>query len=214
MAIRDEDMKRLVLARIDELMALSVKIDRLETGSNQYFRDSAALFSGSLSLVKLAYGSGSEHVAYLQKTGDKGAWAEHYGILQTLKFDLENGFFENVRLTVAGEVLADLIGMAKEALRDKKLEVAAVLTAAAFEDCVRRLAEHYLGIVTRDPLETLVNALKKGGHLSGTSHRLVINNLGFRNDALHADWKKLDTASVTAVLTFVEQLLAAHFAFP
>ena len=51
-----------------------------------------------------------------------------------MKADLEAGLVGNLERHVAGEVIADLLGLAREVLADDRLNVAAVLTAAAFED--------------------------------------------------------------------------------
>ena len=41
---------------------------------------------------------------------------------------------------------------------------------------------------------------------------IALSYLSFRNHALHAEWQKIDRASVQSVLGFVEQLLLKHFA--
>ena len=55
--------------------------------------------------------------------------------------EINGGLVRNIRLGIAGEILGDLIFMAREALGENAVQVAAVLTAAAFEDLMRRLAQ-------------------------------------------------------------------------
>ena len=58
----------------------------------------------------------------------------------------------------------------------------------------------------------LLDALKAAGIVQGAQLRIAVSLLGFRNDALHADWAKVERAGVHAALEFVQQLLLAHFA--
>ena len=55
------------------------------------------------------------------------------GAIRNMVEEIKAGLTQNIRLGIAGEILADLIGMAREALDINAVEVAAVLTAAAFE---------------------------------------------------------------------------------
>jgi len=82
------------------------------------------------------------------------------GCITNMAEEIRRGLVQNLRLRVAGEVLSDLIGMAKEALAEKSIEVAAVLTAAAYEDLVRRLALEKIGLSARMKLEQVVSELK------------------------------------------------------
>jgi len=54
-----------------------------------------------------------------------------YGVIQNMVAEINGGLVQNVRLGIAGEILGDLIFMAREALGEKAVHVAAVLTAAA-----------------------------------------------------------------------------------
>jgi len=55
--------------------------------------------------------------------------------------------------------LGDLISLAREALDQKNVNVAAVLAAAAYEDLLRRLGREKAGITTRIKLEKVINEL-------------------------------------------------------
>ena len=67
----------------------------------------------------------------------RSVWPSVQGSLRSMKADLETGLVGNIERRVAGEVIADMLRLAKEALQQSHLDVAAVLTAAAFEDTVR-----------------------------------------------------------------------------
>jgi hypothetical protein len=89
--------------------------------------------------------------------------------------------------------------------------VAAVLAAAAFEDTIRKMGAQLCGIQTRDDLSKIVIALKTQGILVGAQFGTVQAQLQFRNDALHADWNKIDAVGVRTVLQLVQELLLKHF---
>src|SRR5688572_8204318 len=74
------------------------------------------------------------------------------GTLRSLKGDLEGGLVGNLEQRVTGEVLGDMLWMAREALREKTdgaKNVAAVLVAAAFEDTIRKMGAALAGITDR-----------------------------------------------------------------
>ncbi|HME72197.1 MAG TPA: hypothetical protein VKM54_20355 [Myxococcota bacterium] len=89
--------------------------------------------------------------------------------------------------------------------------VAAVLTAAAFEDILRRMGELFAGVSGRPKLEDVLNAIKDAGLLPEAQVRIAHTGLAFRNDALHADWIKIDRNSVQQYLGLVEGWLSERF---
>ena len=136
------------------------------------------------------------------------------GTLQTLKREVETGLIGNLRLEITGEVLSDFLLLAKSSLDEGTEDgknVSAVLTAAAFEDLIRRMGANFCGIQTRDELHNIVVALKTAGVLVGAQFGTVQAQLQFRNDALHADWKKIDPMGVKTVMLLVQELLRKHF---
>jgi hypothetical protein len=101
--------------------------------------------------------------------------------------------------------------MAHEALDEKAVHVSAVLTAAAFEDLMRRLAQEKAGITARIKLEQILIELKDKGILQGGEPGVAQSFLKFRNDSLHADWKNVTAAQVAGCLSLVESLTIKHF---
>jgi hypothetical protein len=80
-----------------------------------------------------------------------------------LKHEVEEGLVGNLRREVTGEVLGDLLQLAKTALdegTEPSKNVAGVLVAAAFEDTLRRMGTLYCGIHTRESLPNILVALK------------------------------------------------------
>jgi hypothetical protein len=68
------------------------------------------------------------------------AWSVITGVLENLRAELFEGLDSTIALRAAGEAITDLLSLAKQALEHEHgKDVAAVLTAAAFEDTVRRM---------------------------------------------------------------------------
>lgn len=140
--------------------------------------------------------------------------AHAIGTLKNAKAELEGGLIVSLGLAVAGEMLAELIRVAKEVLAERAEEaknVGAVLVSAAYEGLIRRMGEDFGGVTDRPKLEKVITSLKDAGILKGGQVGTAQSYLKFRNDSLHADWGKVDRSQVQSCLAFVEALLTKHF---
>src|ERR1700674_1147971 len=205
-----------ILKRIDELLVLVPGV-----------HEAPQLSQGAISLLTLVYGSKSTQVAQLQtalaaihrhSSGHalKGQQLSQVaqGALKNLKREIESGLTGNLRQQISAEVLTDLIQLARTVLNepgDGAKNVAAVLTAAAFEDTIRRMGETFAGIIGREDLSDVLTKLKGAGVIQSPQVGIAQSHLSFRNHALHANWEKIGRESVHSVLGFVEQLLLKHF---
>lgn len=134
--------------------------------------------------------------------------------IKNITAEIQAGLIKSVRALLAGEIISELISLAKELLADSSdsaKNVSAVLVAAAFEDTMRRMGSDLAGITGRPALQDLVIALKEKGLLRGGEPAIAQSYLRFRNDSLHADWSKVERSQVHSCLAFVEQLLSKHF---
>ena len=135
------------------------------------------------------------------------------GALRNTKSEVEAGLIDSLEKTVTGEVLTDFLQLARAALSEKgddAKNVAAVLSAALFEDTIRRLATAN-GIPHIEKLQNVITELKDKGILQGSQVGIANSYLNFRNNSLHAQWDKVERESVASVLGFIEQLLMKHF---
>jgi len=136
------------------------------------------------------------------------------GVIRNVVAEIEGGLITSLRAQVAGEVLAELVGLAKERLDDDTesgKNVSAVLIAASFEDLMRRMGSELAGIAGRPKLEEVITALKEAGILKGGEVGTAQSYLKFRNDSLHADWAKVQKSQVQSCMAFIEALLVKHF---
>lgn len=135
--------------------------------------------------------------------------------LLNLKAEMDGGFSGTLKQYLTAEILTDFIQLARAALdenTDGAKNVAAVLTAAAFEDTIRRMGSQFAGITGENDLKDVIEALKKSGTLQSPQLGIALGYLSFRNHALHAKWQQIQREAVQSVLGFVEELLLKHFA--
>lgn len=205
-----------ILKRIDELLKLEAK------AGPQLPSNAAEISQGCVSLLTLVYGPNSGHVehfngtiASLEKTS-RNFWIVQasQGVLRNLKTEIESGLTGSLRHQITGELLTDLIQLARTVLEepgDNAKNVASVLTATAFEDTIRRMGETLAGVIGKDDLADVLQKLKEAGVMKSPQVGIAQSYLPFRNRALHANWKDIQRESVLSVLGFVEQLLLKHF---
>lgn len=136
------------------------------------------------------------------------------GTIRNAKIELEAGLIVGVRTAVAGEVLSELLRLAKEILDgqdDASKNVGAVLVAAAYEDLIRRMGEEFAEVADKPDLQDVIIALKNKNVLRGGEVGIAQSYLKFRNDSLHAAWNNVSRSQVESCLAFVESLLVRHF---
>lgn len=212
-----------IRARIDALLSLNLNAEKVST-----IVTGTELFQGALTVLSAVYGTDSLQVSTIQHAAEdvrsrKSGHLSHHmhdqnaavlGALQNLKAELAGGLAGSLEKRFTGDVLTDMIRLARTALdepSDGAKNVAAVLAAAAFEDTIRRMGTSLAGVLGRDDLSDVIQTLKEKGILQPPQLGIALSYLNFRNRALHADWETIEKSSVESVLGFVEQLLLKHF---
>ena len=183
---------------------------------------SGEALSFAISMASAFYGPDSNQVDMIKRRAEslpreKGNAYPHImiyefasGSIANMVAEIKGGLVGSIRLGIVGEVIADLIGMAREKLAQSSVQVAAVLTAAAYEDLMRRLAQEKAGITSRIRLEEVIIELKDKGILQGGEPGVAQSFLKFRNDSLHADWKNVTEAQVSSCLGLLDSLIVKH----
>jgi len=64
---------------------------------------------------------------------------------------------------------------------------------------------------SREGLPEILLKLKNADVLKGSQVGVVQSHFQFRNDAMHADWSKIDVVGVRTVIALVQELLLKHF---
>jgi len=185
------------------------------------------VYQGTLTVLLTVYGPESYQIRTLQQVAEQAffkyptntVYAENLtthvlGTLRNLKAEIDGGVIGSLQKRLTGEVLTDFIQLARATVDEsegREKNVAAVLAAAAYEDTIRRMGAAFAGVMGRNDLDEVIGALKKAGVLQSPQLGIAVSYLKFRNDALHADWDKIELPSVHSVLAFVEQLLLKYF---
>ena len=207
--------EKAIKVRIAQLLSLNT------AGPENRYPKGNELLQGTLTLMGAFYGPESHQVAILMQP----AKAMHpmdmsqvvpaaRGALENLKAELDAGALGSLRQRIAGDVLTDFLQLARTILNDTSdnaKNIAAVLAAAAFEDTIRRMGKELAGVIGREDLQDVITSLKEKGILQSPQIGIAQAYLSFRNHALHAEWEKIERASVHSILGFVEQLLLKHF---
>lgn len=178
-----------------------------------------AHFVGSMNLIGKVFDTSSEYYKSLEDW-KIGIWDHTVeasaSLLRTILVhalqDYEAGLATDLDTRITGEVISDLLRLAKTALRDEQKDVAAVLVAAALEDSLKRYARlKGLEISEKASLSQVISALKSEG-LGVGGQKGVVNTLPqFRNAALHANWAGIAETDVAGVIAFVEEFLVRNF---
>jgi len=182
---------------------------------------SAEALGFAISMATTFYGATSQQVAMIKRGADNISTAKTQhnfidlyqfatGCIKNMAAEIKGSLVGSIRLGVVGEVIADLMGLAREALAEDSVPVAAVLTAAAFEDLMRRLGQEKAGVTERIKLEQVLVQLKEKDVLQGGKPGVAQGFLKFRNDSLHADWDKVTEAQVNSCLGLLDTLIVKH----
>lgn len=213
--------EKAIVERLDQLLAVG-----REKGTTSSVSEA---LHGTVTLLAAVYGPQSQQEQTLNQrvkaAMDKesgnvyakytlGVWPVVEGTLEAMKGDLKAGLVGSLRRRTIGEVVSDMLGLAKEALSEGtegSKKVAAVLAAAAYEDTIRRMGESFANVQARPPLQDVVTQLKNATVIQGSEVGIVQSHLSFRNSALHAHWDKVTDTATSSCINLVEALLLKHF---
>ena len=194
--------------------AVRDRIDNLLWLGNQKDHNRIELKIGTLNLLQLLYGINSTQVQiFLKELENSDISIICHEFLISTRNELKAGFIPNLRNIVTGDILTDFLKLSRANLNgsgENAKNVAAVLAAALFEDTIRRIATTN-GIPHIEKLADVLSELKNQRIMHGTQVGIAQGYLNFRNNALHAQWEKIERESVASVLSFTEQLLVKHF---
>lgn len=172
--------------------------------------------SSSMNLICAAFGENSPHYSnfcavYKQCTGKEYEFKELKGIFFGAKADFDGGYVFQLETSITGEIFADFVVAAKQALAENQKDVAAVLACAALEDALKRFA-HLNGLDVSDKsMQEVINALKAKGLVSGAQKSLLDPMPKIRDFAMHANWEKIRAEDIGGVIGFVENFLLNNF---
>jgi len=180
------------------------------------WQDIGGWATSALHLLGISFGTGSDYYRqFSQMIPMFMTGATRIGglrnIISSAKDDYEAGLGVNLQVRLSGELLGDFVALAKQALSDGHKDVAAVLASAALEDALKRFARLNGLDTDGKSMQDIVGALKAKGLVGGAQKTLFETMPKIRDYAMHAEWGKLDPASVNSLIGFVEQFLLSKF---
>ena len=217
-----EELRDIYLKRIDELrervknpMALGRVGDRATVDG---------VFAGTLNVASALYGSAAPQIKALMemhKLSNTRSYSTDWlissfaqslmGVLLNIREEIEAGLISSVASEAAGEVIGDLVALAKGQLKAGYKDVAAVLAAAALEDALKRKAQEFGFNTENKTLDGVINSLKTKSFFKGAQAPIISSYVRLRNAAMHADWEKISDSDVSSLLGFLEPFLIEHF---
>ncbi len=171
--------------------------------------------ANALHLINCIYDENSDHYLNFSKHSEKVPSNLNsrtlFGLFLAAKDDYEKGFFKNMQYSISSEIFTDLIVLAKECLENNNLNGAAILAAVALEDTLKKFAElKGLNAENKD-LDGVVGLLKSHGLLEGAEAKLIAPYIKVRNQAVHAEWEKIQESAVGSMIGYVENFLLSKF---
>jgi hypothetical protein len=176
--------------------------------------------SGTVNILEVLYGANSEKLKaynvlfrnYAQKSNSRGESIRKstFGILKSIKSEVEAGLVNNLELKAQGGIFRDFITLARESLDENK-DVAAVLVSAALEDALKRFALRNDLDVADANMEQVINSLKSKGLLKDPQASIAKGHKELRKKAFHANWDKIEKASVNSAIGFTESFILEKF---
>ncbi|WP_156469985.1 hypothetical protein [Leptospira alstonii] len=209
-------IKEKILKRISELKEISIDGNTLQS--------SEELFIGTLSIATTVYGTNSPQLRYLIDLRDKVANSKYMenekylalyhatmGYIKNLENEVNDDMIYSLEKIISGDLFSDFMVMAKEAMDSGQKDVAVVLTCAALEDSLKRLAKiKNIDVENKEMAET-INTLKSKEIISGPQLKVIQSYTKLRNKAFHAEWDKIDTPEVKSLIAFLEEFILKHF---
>ncbi len=182
----------------------------------------------ALSILSAVYGPTSNQVRSFQDRLKKGVGrhddADHQydtrlaGAIESsvdaAVADLDAGITTPFVVHAKGEILADFVTLAREALDTRTTgadRVAAVLVAAALEETLKQLgALRGVDVYSRD-MRGVIQKLCDAELLVGAQFSLAQGFVKFRDHAFHGQFDEISRVTSESALTFVDGLLSTAF---
>ncbi len=181
------------------------------------------VYSGTISLLKILYDSEYSLFKDLLSIRNKYTHSDRayylakdlmttlQAILETMKFEIKNGFINNLQTQITVEIIGDFINLAKELKDSNYKESSAVLACAALEDTLKKFAMQKGLDVYDKELTVVINSLKSQGLLKSVQIDVLNSFVKVRNKAFHAQFDKISMPEIVSIIAFVEQFLIQEY---
>lgn len=134
------------------------------------------------------------------------------GVVQSLLFDLQNGYLKSLEELIRADVFADFLNMTEYLMNAGYKDAAAVLAGSTLEAHLKKLAIKLgVSVVTASgkpvKADTLNAEIVKAGGYSSLDQKNVTAWLGLRNNAAHGKYSVYDNKQVELLLTAIRDFI-------
>jgi hypothetical protein len=134
---------------------------------------------------------------------------EILGILEAIKYELENGFIDDIQKLLQADIFADFLEMGEHLLKEGYKDPAAVIIGSVLEDALRKLAavndiattNEKGKILTIEPINV---ELAKKEVYNQLVKKQITSWADLRNNAAHGHYDQYDSKQVEQMLQFVQ----------
>jgi len=128
-------------------------------------------------------------------------------MLEQLQADLEHGLIESTIERAKAEALDDLLEQSVQYHKEGNKAGAAVLTAAVFEDTIRRIAVKHSIDSTSRTVDPILEDLRRSEVFSQIMTRRCKAGVALRNLASHANWDEIELKDIPPTINLIRDLL-------
>lgn len=219
------DTKEKLITRIDHVISLGDSTQETSRASDfgtivDYGLMRKFVASGKSLLISTV---GKKHPYYEEfhsATDDNVEMSVKAGIyiIESLRYEVENGWLNNLKGIVSSEIFTDFLEMAEHLLERDYKDPAAVMIGSVLEEHLRQLCiKNDIPASTWKkekvvPLNanTLNTELAKKGAINSFDLKSITAQLDIRNDAAHGNWSKYDKKQVQMMYDYVLNFLSRN----
>jgi len=182
-------------------------------------QDVKALQSRCLAAIDRAVGKNSVYYETAnrvlnEQNHDWGHLAGLVGVVQSLLFDLRNGYLKSLEELIHSDVFADFLEMAEHLTDAGYKDAGAVIAGSTLEAHLRKLGlKHGVSASSggKPPKADALNAqIVKAGGYSKLDQKNVTAWLGLRNDAAHGNYTAYDKNQVGLLVSGIRDFITRN----
>ena len=183
-------------------------------------QDVKALQTRCLAAIERVVGTSSSYYESAnrilkEKNHAWGHLAGLVGVVQSLLFDLRNGYLKSLEELIHADVFADFLEMAEHLTGTGYKDAAAVVAGSTLEAHLRKLAaKQGVNVLTSagKPVkaDTLNAEIVKAGGYSKLDQKSITAWLGLRNDAAHGNYTAYDKNQVTLLVAGIRDFITRN----
>ena len=141
--------------------------------------------------------------------------SEIMGVLEAVKYELENGLLDNIQTLLQADIFANFLEMGEHLLNENYKDAAAVIIGSVLEDTLRKLCLINEIPTTNDKgklltIEPLNVELAKKEVYNQLVKKQITSWADLRNSAAHGHFNEYDNKQVHSMLLFVQSFTAGH----